>query len=144
MKRADNPTVPTSAEPMSEPLVFGRAKEIVLDVAARIRAACPDMDREALIKLAGAFRSALIPKRRPGRRPKPAITAAHQDWCGGLRGLPLYRKYIPGFDRRSRWRRIYEARRLNDAIHSREKRGRKKQSSGGLRSRDRQQETLID
>jgi hypothetical protein len=85
----------------------------------------PSFDRCARLRIVHAFRSALIAERKPGRRPKAAITAAYESWRAGLRGLALYKRHIPKFDGMSRWRRKAEQQRLMDAIHSRHRRVRR-------------------
>jgi hypothetical protein len=66
----------------------------------------------------------ISPGKRPGRRRNAGITAAHRDCKNGMHGLELYRKHIPGWERHNRYRREVEARRLMDAIRSRERRER--------------------
>jgi hypothetical protein len=80
----------------------------------------PSDRRKVLI----AFRGTLFPARRPGRRRKERITAAHQDWKNGMRGLALYRAHIPGWERHNRYRRQSEARALMDAVRTRDRRRR--------------------
>ena len=63
----------------------------------------PSRDRRERQKLLTAFRRVLFPIRRPGRRRKEEITAAHQDWKNGMRGVELYRKHIPGWEKHSSW-----------------------------------------
>jgi hypothetical protein len=76
-------------------------------------------------KVVTAFRRTLFPAKSPGRRRKEAITAAHRDWKGGMRGVDLYKAHIPGWQKHNHWRREGEARRLMDAIQSRERLDRK-------------------
>jgi hypothetical protein len=78
------------------------------------------------MKAVRAFKSAFIPKKRPGRKPKEAVTAAYEEWKAGMRGLVPYRKHIPNWEKRSRWRRQVEQRALLDAIYSRERRAKKR------------------
>ena len=80
------------------------------------------LNRRDLLKAVTAFRRALIPPRRPGRRLKAQITAAHRDWKNGVRGVALYTAHIPGWAKHSEWRHKGEARALMDAIRSRERR----------------------
>jgi hypothetical protein len=70
-------------------------------------------------------RRRILPPGKRGRKRSEQITAAHADWSAGIRGVELYRKYIPGFEHMSRWRRGSESRTLLNAIHSRERRARK-------------------
>ena len=46
-------------------------------------------------RVLSVFRRTLFPARRPGRRPKETITAAHRDWKNGMHGPALYRAHIP-------------------------------------------------
>ena len=84
----------------------------------------PTPDRRLLQKVLAAFRHTIYPVKRAGRRKKEQITVAHRDWKNGMRGLELYQKHIPGWEKCSHWRRKGEARRLMDAIRSRERRER--------------------
>jgi hypothetical protein len=77
------------------------------------------------LKILRAFRVELIPPARPGRRRKKAITEAHRDWKAGIKKIDLYRKYIPGWEKAGEWRRKGTARKLMDAIRSRERRERR-------------------
>lgn len=70
----------------------------------------------------------LKPTHRPGRKPSARVGEAHRDFAAGMRGIPLFRKHIPNFEKLSRWRRRIEQRRLMDAIHKRASRARQKQS----------------
>lgn len=76
-------------------------------------------------RLVSAFRSVVIPSRRPGRRRHIQITLAYDDWCSGMRGLALYSKHIGRWDCMSHWRRRETAKRLLNAIHTRHRRERK-------------------
>jgi hypothetical protein len=84
------------------------------------------LDRRELSGIVRAFRSQLLPPRKPGRRRNKEITAAHADWKSGFRGVALYQKHIPRFDQMSRWRRQAKIRALIDAIRSRDRRARKR------------------
>jgi hypothetical protein len=104
---------------------FSAAKEIVIQTAQRIRSEFEDqLSRADLIKLVSVFRSAVVPKRKPGRRPKAQVTAALADWKRGVRGEALFRAHIRGWERMSRWRRQCEERALMEAIRSRARRER--------------------
>jgi hypothetical protein len=76
-----------------------------------------------------AFRSALIPKRRAGRKQSKTITAAYDAWKGGMRGVALYQNHIPNWERLSRWRRIAVERSLMASIYSRSRRDPAKQAA---------------
>ena len=99
-----------------------QARAAAVEAAQRIGVQCSDLDRDDRVHVAKAFRGQLIPPRCRGRKRSEQITAAHADWKGGLRGVRLYQKHIPGFDQLSEWRRRYESRRLLEAIRSRERR----------------------
>ena len=115
-----------------QPDGFGTSDEVLAQAFKQIRDAGTDimvrfgalLPRSERIKLVSTFRRILIPPRRRGRRPKETITSAHRDWKNGIRGLALYRAYIPRFDKHSLWRRMAEQRALMDAIYSRERRER--------------------
>jgi hypothetical protein len=83
-------------------------------------------------RIVRTFRSALIPRRRAGRKQSETITAAYEAWKGGMRGVALFRNHIPHWDRLSRWRRKAERRSLMDAIYSRNRRERAKQPGSAL------------
>jgi len=120
-------------KPISEALSV--AKEKATRIAHEIREQFGEsLTREDYILVARAFHSAVVPKRKPGRRPKAQVTAAYQDWKAGVRGVALFRTHIPGWDKHSKWRRKHEARALLDAIGSRRRREavrRFDQSTGG-------------
>jgi len=44
----------------------------------------------------------LFPSRRPGRRPKETVTAAHRDSKNCIHGPALYRAHIPGWEKHNR------------------------------------------
>jgi hypothetical protein len=106
-----------------EPEAFVAAKRMAIQMAQRI---CDEfgelLSRADLIRLASVFRSAAVPRRKPGRRPNAQVTAALADWKRGARGEVLFRVHIPGWARMSRWRRQCEKRTLLDAIRSRARR----------------------
>jgi hypothetical protein len=79
-----------------------------------------------------AFRSAIIPRKRAGRKQSEALTAAFEAWKGGMRGLVLFQTNIQNWDRLSRWRRKAEQRSLMDAIYSRNRRERAKQRGSSV------------
>jgi len=102
---------------------FTAAKQIALQGAAEVRRQFGNcFSRDESQRLANAFRSGIMTKRKPGRRPKKHITAALADWKAGVRGDDLCRAHIRGWDRHSIWRRKQEARMLMDAIRSRRRR----------------------
>jgi hypothetical protein len=85
-----------------------------------------DLTRDECLKLVSVFRAGVVPRRRAGRRPKPQVTAAYLDWKAGMRGVALFRKHIPGWDKHNRYHRIGEQKELMDAIRSRRRRERGK------------------
>ena len=96
-----------------------RAQDAGVAIVADLGEALARRDRS---KVLTPFRRILFPARRPGRRPKETITAAHRDWKNGVRSLALYRAHIPGWERHSHYRRQSEARALMDTIRTRERR----------------------
>jgi hypothetical protein len=111
------------AKPPSE--VCTAAKEKAERMAHEIREQFGEsLTREDYIRLARAFRSAVVPKRKPGRRRKAHVTAALADWKTGIRDEALYRAHIPGWEKHGKWRRKHEKRALMDAIRSRRRRER--------------------
>jgi len=109
------------AKPVSEALAAAEEKAIRM-AQELLEEFAQSLTREDCIRLARAFRSAVVPKRKPGRRRKPQVTAALADYRTGMRGGALYRKHIPGWDKHGEWRRKAEARALMDAIRSRHRR----------------------
>jgi hypothetical protein len=103
-----------------------QCRSSAIEAGQRIAEEVGNLDRRELSRIVRAFRSQLLPPRKPGRRRNKEITAAHADWQSGLRGVALYRKHIPRFDQMSRWRRQAKIRALMDAIRSRERRARKR------------------
>jgi hypothetical protein len=81
-------------------------------------------ERRDALRIVSAFRSTLIPHAKRGPKLKAMITAAHGDYNGGMRGVALYRKHIPRFDRMGHWEREVRTRSLMDAIRTRERRAR--------------------
>lgn len=75
-----------------------------------------------LRSLVVAFRRQLLPPGKPGRKRSKEITAACADWAAGMRGMALYRKHIPRFDRMGHWERKVKIRALLDAIRARQRR----------------------
>jgi hypothetical protein len=97
------------------------AREAGTQIMARFE---PALDRKERLKVLAAFRRTLFPPGQPGRKRRKEITAAHADWKAGIRGVRLYQRHIPGFDRMSRWKRRAKMQTLMDAIHTRERRER--------------------
>lgn len=135
MSQPENKSVSTVAEPTSETDGFGKAdpapemlkQAVVLasqsgkSVAELLPSRASRGDRMRAVR---AFRSALIPKNKPGRKPKGLVTAAHAAWKQGLRNVQLYSRFIPNWAKMSQWRQKAAERALMAAIHSRERRAR--------------------
>ncbi len=108
-------------QPDSETLAAAKGEAV--EMARQLRVDLGHrLTREEWEQLARAFRSNVVPKRKPGRRRKAQVTAALADWKAGVRGIELYRKHIPGWERHHRYRRIGEQKGLMDAIRSRRRR----------------------
>lgn len=111
---------------------FTNAKQIALHAAAEIRRQFGDsFTRAECQRLANAFRSVIVTKRKPGRRQKEQITAALADWRKGARGDDLCRAHVPGWEKHSEWRRKHEKRVLMEGIRTRRRRERAKAKSIG-------------
>jgi hypothetical protein len=118
-----NPNVPQ--EPSQDSEAIRQACAIAKEAAARaIGCLGPSPDRRVRLKVLTAFRHVIYPVKRPGRRRKENITAAHRDWKDGVRGRELYVKHIPDYAKHNHYKREVEARRLMDAIRTRERRER--------------------
>lgn len=81
-----------------------------------------NFSKEEIAILGRAVTGTLLPKRKPGRKPKADIDAAFKDWEAGMRGEELFKGNISGWQGMSRWRRQCKARSLMAAIHSRKRR----------------------
>jgi len=78
-------------------------------------------------RLARSIRRRIVPRRKPGPK-NSRLDAAYRDYRAGSRGMPLYRKHIPGHDKMSQWRRAYRQRRLMNALQKRASREKKRRS----------------
>ena len=113
----------------------GRIPESVRAAMDHLRRAADEerLPYAARDRLARLVRRQIVPRRKPG--PKGSrLNAAYCDYRAGLRGLPLYRKHIPGHDKMSQWRRTFTEKRLLNALQqraSREKRRRKTRRKRG-------------
>lgn len=117
-RRRDSAKTNASNAAISE--VLQRATEVAAKCASAIREEFgQSLTREDCSRLARAFQVAVIPKRKPGRRPKPQVTAAYDDWKAGIRGAELYAKHIPSWTTHNRYRKIVEQKTLIDAIRAR-------------------------
>jgi hypothetical protein len=117
------------ARPESE--AFAGANEMTAQAAHDIRRQFgEDLTRDECLRLVSVFRAGMVPRRRAGRRPKPHVTAAYLDWKAGTRGVELYRKHIPGWEKHNRYRRRGEQKALMDAIRSRRRRERRSNITG--------------
>jgi hypothetical protein len=120
---------PSSTDVVAIARELGRetARQLELQVGAAL-------SFKARTEAVRAFQRALVPARKRGRRRIHRITTAHEDRKRGVRGLALYTAHIPGYLTFNSWRRSCEARRLMEAIRSRERREKSKQNeaiSGG-------------
>jgi hypothetical protein len=110
------------------PQALAAAVEIGQAFARRYR----ELDRQQRSHIARAIRAQLLPPGRRGSKRKKEITAAHEDWRAGMRGVELCRKHIPGYDKMGYWKRKAKGRTLMSNIHTRERRDKaKRQSPGG-------------
>jgi hypothetical protein len=108
-----------------ESKAFAAAKEMTTRAAHDIRRQFGAfLTRDESVRLVSMFRAGVVPRRKAGRRPNAQVTAAYLDWKAGIRGLDLYRKHIPGWQKHGEWRRKGEKRALMDAIRSRRRRER--------------------
>jgi hypothetical protein len=105
------------------PAVFATAEEAVARVANDLhRQHGEGLTREQWLKLVSVFRAGVLPGRRAGRRPKSQVTAAYLYWKAGMRGVALFRKHIPGWEKHNRYHRMGEQKELMDAIRGRHRR----------------------
>ena len=84
------------------------------------------LPRAIRLKVAGAVRLAIVPRRKPGRKDQ-RLDKADADYRAGMRGLDLFRKHIPRHDKLNRWHRKAEQSRLLKALQKRAERDRKRQ-----------------
>ena len=113
---------------------MNRAMTIVTEAARQIEAECQGLGsgRQERLKIAIGFsKLIIIPRRRPGRKPKRSLTSAVEDFKAGLRGPQLDPKYIRGFDQMNRYKRESFARRWRDAIRTRIRRERRQHAEEG-------------
>jgi len=73
-----------------------------------------------------AVRRALLPR---GSKKSNSRDFAYEDYKKGMRGLPLYRKHIPGYEKLGEWRRERAQRHLRQALAKRAERERKRQKT---------------
>ena len=109
---------------------FEKAVAAATDVGQRIAREFDRLDQRQRHALVRMFRRQLLPPGKPGRRRSQEITAAYANWKAGVRGLPLYRKHIRGFDRMGYWKRKGKTRALLEALRSRDRRERKVKRDG--------------
>ena len=103
------PTIPEAVE---------RAIRVVEQASDRER-----LSYDARMVVSATVRRRVVPRRKPGRK-NSRLDAAWIDYRAGIRGLQLFRKYIPGHDRMSRWRRSFRQKRLMNTLHKRASRER--------------------
>jgi len=136
MTDAENTGLPLANEDLSKIGVGGSseaqfaeaaaiAERVGHELAANFRTLPPRQRRSVVT----AFRRALLPPGRPGRRRSKEITAAYADWTSGVRGLELYRRHIHRFDRMGHWERNVRMRALMDAIRARKRREQRQRTS---------------
>lgn len=128
-------SIPSPKPTAPEPDQAGLKQAAVQEAARHARASAAEIlarwgelaipERRQILR---AFRLAIIPRRRAGRKQIEALTAAYEAWKRGMRGVALYQTHIPRWERLSRWRRKGEQRSLMDAIYSRKRRDRAKDS----------------
>ena len=87
---------------------------------------CEQLPLGTRVKILASLRKDMIPRGKPGPK-KPRIDKAYVDYKAGSRGLKLFRAYIPGHNRMSRWRRRVEENRLIKTLQKRSERERKRQ-----------------
>lgn len=124
----ESPDPPGALEPSGfrayepDPQLIRKAEVAAKGAGRKIAGNFPDLPRRDQLRLIRAFRGQIIHRKRPGRKKKAQITAAHLDWKASMCGVELHRKHIPGWDNFGQWRRKGEVRRLMDAIRSRHRR----------------------
>jgi hypothetical protein len=79
--------------------------------------------RRAVVR---AFKEQLLPSGHPGRRKTKRITRAYQDWLAGVRGVALFRKTIPRWEKLGYYARQIKSRRLMSSIRARHRREKKR------------------
>ena len=82
-------------------------------------------------KLSSNARRAVISAVRRAVLPRPkktmnSLDSAYEDYKCRLRGIELYRKHIPGYEKLGRWRRQRAQHRLSQALATRAERERKR------------------
>jgi hypothetical protein len=76
-------------------------------------------------EVTSAVRRALLPRGKKSN----SRDSAYDDYKRGMRGLPLYRKHIPGYEKLGPWRRERAQRQLRQALAKRAERERKRQKT---------------
>ena len=103
---------PETAESQPQTLGFGKeepsldhlqqACALASEVGNRVAAMLPPTlswrDKSRVIR---AFKSNLAPSKKPGRKPRALVTAAHAAWKQGARGVRLYAEFIPNLSKMS-------------------------------------------
>jgi hypothetical protein len=135
-----SPAKTPPVKPGSEALAAAKEKAIELGLLEFREHYGESLTRDGYVQVARAFRSAVVPKRKPGRRPKAQVTAALEDWKTGLRGDALFRAHLPGWENKSKWRQRCESRALMDAIRTREKRDAVRRRSPSGRALEREED----
>jgi len=107
--------------------ILERACTVAADAGNAVAAILPsDTSRRDRMRAVRAFKSPLVPSKKPGRKPRELVTCAHATWKQGLRGTQLYIQFIPNGSKMGRWRRKAAQRALMDAIYSRERRAKER------------------
>ena len=78
------------------------------------------------LRVVAAVRGLIVTRGKPGKRKDARLDRASVDYEAGMRGLKLFRKHIPGYDKLSHWRRGLQQRRLMGALQQRVSRSKKK------------------
>ena len=82
-------------------------------------------------EVTSAVRRALLPRGKKSN----SRDSAYDDYKRGMRGLPLYRKHIPGYEKLGPWRRERAQRQLRQALAKRAERERKRRDDQLSRGR---------
>ncbi len=110
-------------------------KENLIDLPAEMAAAVTAIvdgaerygfSRPKRLRTARFIHRRLVPPKGPSGRPRQRrLDAALVDYENGVRGVALYKKHIPNWDRLSKWQRRIAQERLSNALTKRRTRRRK-------------------
>ena len=116
----------------AERKALARGKELARRSAETIRRELgQQLNRAESIQVAQEFRSAVVPKRTPGRKPSIHVTRAYAAYQAGKRGTTLYCDHIPGYEKLGRLARKEKAAKLMAAICTRRRRDRERCKADG-------------